>query len=130
MSVHDDEMIDRATKALGNALARGADIRSAMRSALAAAASTGCRHEHEVVIDQVGLMVGFGDDVEDGWVIQVEPGTDLAPLLAQGPLFSRIDRALEASISRGAARAAREETERRHDERRHDDGMGGLRSAA
>jgi hypothetical protein len=122
-----EQTIDRATRALGHSLARGADMRTAMRAALAAAVSTGCLYEYPVVIDRVELTVGVGEDLEDGWAIVVEPGTDLAPLLTQGPMDGRIDRALTAAMDRSAARASREEVERRHDDAR---ALGELREAA
>lgn len=117
MSAHDDT-IDRAVRAMGRALAAGADHKAAMRAALTAAASTGCLREYSVTVDTVGLVVGFEADIEDGWVIGAAPGTDLSPLLARGELFERIDKAVCKAMERESARDALDRIEERHAERR------------
>ena len=100
MSTHDEQTIDRAVRAMGRALAAGADHKAAMRAALNAAASTGCLREYSVTVDTVGLVAGFDADIEDGWVIVAPAGTDLAPLLARGELFERIDKAVIHEMER------------------------------
>ena len=124
MSAHRDQVIDRALRALGRALAAGADGKAAMQAALTAAASTGCLHEYRIVIDGVVLTVGFDADIEDGWVICAEPGADLSGLTQDGgPLFERIDRAVCADMEREMAREALDRIEERHAERRALEGL-------
>ena len=112
---HKDEVIDRALRAMGRALAAGADGKSAMQAALTAAASTACLHEYSVVVDGVRLTVGFDGDIEDGWVIKVDAGTDLAGLTQDGGrLYQIIDSALIDKMKREAAHEARDRIEERH----------------
>ena len=82
MSAHQDQVIDRALRAMGRALSVGADHKVAMQAALTAAASTGCLNEYRIVIDGVVLTVGFEADIEDGWVTCAEPWR-VHPLLNQ-----------------------------------------------
>ena len=84
MSAHDDQTIDRAVRAMGRALATGADHKSAMRAALNSAASTGCLREYTVTVRGVRLAVGFEADIEDGWVITTAAGTDISQLADDG----------------------------------------------
>ena len=115
MSAHSDQVIDSALRAMGRALAAGADGKAAMQAALTAAASTGCMHEYRIVIDGVVLTVGFDGDIEDGWVICAEPGADLAGLTQDGgPLFERIDRAVFKAMERETEREALDRIEERH----------------
>ncbi len=115
MSAHHDQVIDRALRALGRALAAGADHKAAMQAALTAAASTGCLHEYSVVVEGVRLTVGVDEDIEDGWVIKVDAGTDLAGLTQDGGrLYQLIDIAVIAKMKREAAHEAQDRIEERH----------------
>ena len=118
MSAHDDLTIDRALRAMGRALAKGADHKTAMRAALDAAASTGCLREYSVTVDTVSLVVGFDGDIEDGWIIQVAPGTDLSPMLSTDSAIERIDRAVCAAMARESEREVLDRIEERHAEMR------------
>ena len=119
MSAHQDQVIDRALRAMGRALSVGADHKTAMQAALTAAASTGCLNEYRIVVEGVALLVGFDGDIEDGWVICVEPGADLSGLTQDGGrLYQLIDRAVCAAMERETAREALDRIEERHAERR------------
>lgn len=112
---HKDEVIDRALRAMGRALAAGADGKAAMQAALTAASSTGCLQEYSVVVDGVRLTVGFDGDIEDGWVICADPGADLSGLTQDGGrLYQLIDSAVVAQMKREAAHEAQDRIEERH----------------
>ena len=102
----DDATISRATKALGNALARGAEMRDAMRLALEAAALTGCAHEYAVTVENTALVCGFDGDIEDGWIVKAPVGSDISALFHSEPMFGRLDAAVVAAMANGLRRAA------------------------
>lgn len=115
MSAHHDQVIDRALRAMGRALAAGADHKAAMQAALTAASSTGCLREYSVVVEGVRLTVGVDEDIEDGWVICAEPGADLSGLTKDGGrLYQLIDSAVIAQMKREAAHEAQDRIEKRH----------------
>ncbi len=118
MSTHDEQTIDRAVRAMGRALAAGADHKAAMRAALAAASTTGCLREYAVAVHGVELMCGFDADIEGAWVITVKPGTDLSELLLNSDFAGRIDVAVVKQMERETDRDALDRIEERHALRR------------
>ena len=119
MSDHDEQMIDRAVRAMGRALAAGFDYKAAMRAALNAAASTGCLREYSVTVRGVKLLVGFDADIDGGWVITTAAGTDICQLADDGgELFQAIDRATCAAMDRESDCDALDRIEERHAARR------------
>ena len=118
MSTNDEQTIDRAVRAMGRALAAGADHKAAMRAALAAASTTGCLREYAVAVHGVELMCGFDADIEDAWVITVQPGTDLSELLLNSEFAGLIDVAVVKQMTGETGRDELERIEERHAERR------------
>jgi hypothetical protein len=114
----DDETIDLALRAMDRALAAGNDMRAAMRAALAAVSSTGCRNEYDIRLNDVELSVGFSADIEDEWIITAAPGADLAPLLLESDLAGRIDVLVVVEMAREAARNAADALADQHAARR------------
>lgn len=114
----EEQTIDQAVRAMGRALAAGADHKAAMRAALKTIASTGCLNEFHIKLHGVDLVVGFAADIEDEWFIKVAPGVDLAPLLMESNLAGAIDVLLVKAMKRETDRDALDRIEERHAELR------------
>ncbi len=99
-----DETIGHAIKAFGRALAAGQTQEAAMRAAFNSVFGLGGPSTKRVTLNGVDLVVSYDGEPEDGWVIMVQHGTDIAPLLSDDQV-AVIDRVLpsilEARIDAG-----------------------------